>query len=113
MKYINSRPSCLLVTVSTVKTRFKRLLVAAGIKNWGQRCGWTEVRLILSSVGKQAGTSTRGCTGIEEVGRLEAFSGADEGVAAAGRAAPGTALTLAVVAACRDPFAVGALVGHF
>ena len=51
---------------------------------------------------------------IEEVGTLEAFSGTNEGVAAAaGRAAPGTALTLAVAAACRDPFAVGALVGHF
>jgi hypothetical protein len=96
-----------------MKTTFKRLLVTAGVKDWGQRCDWTEVGLILSSVGKQARTSARGCTRIEEVGRLEAFSGTDEGVAATGRAALGTALTLAVVAASRDPFAVGALVGHF
>jgi hypothetical protein len=96
-----------------VKTRFKRLLVTAGVKDWGQRRSWTEVRLILSSVGKQARTSIRGCTRIEEVGRLESFSGTDESVAAAGRAAPGTAETLAVVTACRDPFAVGELVGHF
>jgi hypothetical protein len=96
-----------------VKTRIKWLLVTAGIKDWGQRCGWTEVRLILSSVGKQTGNSARGCTRIEEVGRLKAFCGTDEGVAPAGRAASGAALTLAVVAACRNPFAVGALLGHF
>jgi len=36
-----------------MKTRFKRLLVTAGVKDWGQRRSRTEVRLILSSIGSR------------------------------------------------------------